>query len=367
MKIRGDQLAATLAGKPVPLYWLAGDEPLLAQEAADAVRAHWREAGFAERTVHHVEAGFDWEDFLYELDATSLFSERKLLELRFYSGKLDQKGREALGAYLDREPADFRLLISGPRIEASTLATKWFKQLESRVALVQIWPIDRSRMPAWLRQRLRQAGIEADNSALQALTDRVEGNLLAAQQEIDKLALLAGAEPGASIPLNGENVLRLVADSSRYDLGKLAEAALKGETARAQRVLNGLKAEGVFPLLILGTISRELRQLLEIHGKLSQGQDIGRAMSAARVWQSRKNLVSQAIQRLDPAAIEDLLEHCKTIDHAVKGLHRANPWDELSLLLLHLCGSRGHFPSRQRRIEATPTKLNSIPAARAAR
>jgi len=340
MKIRGDQLAPALAGKSMPLYWLAGDELLLVQEAADAVRAHWREAGFAERAVYHVEAGFDWDDFLYELDATSLFSERKLLELRLHSGKLDQNGRAALGAYLDRESGDFRLLISGPRIEASTLATKWFKQLESRLALVQIWPLDRSRLPAWLRQRLRRAGIEADHSALQALTDRVEGNLLAAQQEIDKLALLAGAEPGASIPLSGENVLRLVADSSRYDLGKLAEAALKGETARAQRVLVGLRAEGVFPLLILGTISRELRQLLDIYGKLAQGQDISRAMSSARVWQSRKNPVSQAIQRLNPAAVENMLEHCKTIDHTVKGLRRANPWDELSLLLLRLCGSQ---------------------------
>ena len=339
MKIRADQLPATLARESMPLYWLAGDEVLLLQEAADAVRAHWRAEGFAEREVYHVEAGFDWQDFLYELDATSLFVERKLLELRLYGKGLDAKGREAIGAYLDRQAEDFRVLVSGPRIDASTLSTKWFKQLEARMALVQVWPLDRTRLPAWLRQRLRQSGIEADNAALEALTDRVEGNLLAAQQEIDKLALLAGAEAGANVRLTGENVLRLVADSARYDLGKLIEAALSGETARAQRVLNGLRAEGVFPLLVLGAIVRELRQLLEIFEKIDQGQDLGQAMTSSRVWHSRKKLVSGALGRLEAGKIERMLAHCGAIDRAVKGLHRANPWDELSRLLLRLSGN----------------------------
>ena len=343
MKIRADQLTATLARESMPLYWLAGDEVLLQQEAADAVRAHWRAEGFGEREVYHVEAGFDWQDFLYELDATSLFAERKLLELRLYGKGLDAKGREAVGAYLERQAEDFRVLVSGPRLDASTLSTKWFKQLEARMALVQIWPLDRARLPAWLRQRLRQSGIEADNAALEALTDRVEGNLLAAQQEIDKLALLAGAQAGgksgANIRLTGENVLRLVADSARYDLGKLIEAALRGETARAQRVLNGLRAEGVFPLLVLGAVVRELRQLLEIFEKIDQGQDLGQAMTSSRVWHSRKNLVSAALGRLEAGKVEQMLAHCGVIDRAVKGLHRTNPWDELSRLLLRLSGA----------------------------
>ncbi len=339
MKIRADQLAATLRRGSMPLYWLAGDETLLLQEAADEIRAHWRAAGFVEREVYHVERGFDWDDFLYELDATSLFSEQKLLELRLYGAKLDNPGREAIAAYLDRAPEDFRVLISGPRIDGASLRTQWFKQLESRLALVQIWPLDRARLPAWLRQRLNRAGIAPDSSALQVLCDRVEGNLLAAQQEIDKLALLAGAEPGANIELSGENVLRLVADSSRYDPGKLAEAALAGETARAQRVLAGLRAEGVFPLIVLAVIVRELRQLLEIRQKVDQGQEPGQAMASSRVWQSRKNLVSRAIGRLGADDLREMLAHCMRIDHAVKGLRHANPWDELSLLLLGFCES----------------------------
>ena len=338
MKIRGDQLPATLARQPAPLYWLAGDEILLLQEAADEVRRHWREAGFTEREVLHVEQGFDWNDFLYQLDATSLFAERKLLELRLYGSKLDPRGREAIAAFLDKVPEDYRVLIIGPRIDSSTLSAKWFRNLEDNLVLVQIWPLDRNRLPAWLRQRLAAAGIQADDDALQVLTDRVEGNLLAAAQEIEKLALLAGAEAGAGVKLTGKDVLRLVSDSSRYDLGKLADAALKGDAERAQRVLGGLRAEGVFPLLILAVLGRELRQLLQILEQIDQGREIGQAMSAARVWQSRKPIVSQALKRLSTDKAQQMLEHCKLIDHSVKGLHRANPWDELSLLVLQLSG-----------------------------
>ena len=336
MKIRGDQLSATLARQSAPLYWLAGDETLLLQEAADEVREHWRKAGFAEREVFHVEQGFDWDDFLYQLDATSLFAERKLLELRLYGAKFDAKGREAVSAYLDKNPEDFRLLITGPKIDSSILSTKWFKNLGDNLVLAQIWPLDRAKLPAWLRQRLAASGIQADDEALQVLTDRVEGNLLAAKQEIEKLALLAGAEPGAIVRLSGKDVLRLVSDSSRYDLGKLADAALRGDTVRAQRVLSGLRAEGVFPLLILAVISRELRQLLTIFEQIDQGREIGQAMASARIWQSRKSIVSQALKRLSTDKAQQMLEHCKLIDHSVKGLHPANPWDELSQLVLQL-------------------------------
>ncbi len=340
MKIRGDQLSSTLAKQSAPLYWLAGDEILLLREAADEVRRYWREAGFTEREVFHVEQGFDWSDFLYQLDAMSLFAERKLLELRLYTAKLDAKGREAITTWLDKAPDDYRVLITGPRIDSSVLSAKWFKNLDDKLVMVQIWPIDRARLPAWLRQRLAAAGIQPDDDALQILTDRVEGNLLAAEQEIEKLALLGsvklGAEPGANKRMTGNDVLRLVSDSSRYDLGKLADAALRGDAERAQRVLGGLRAEGAFPLLILAVLARELRQLLTILDQIDQGHEIGQAMSAARIWQSRKPIVSQALKRLTADKAQQMLEHCKLIDHSVKGLHRANPWDELSLLVLRL-------------------------------
>ena len=340
MKIRGDQLSAALTKHAAALYWLAGDEVLLLQEAADQVRGHWRKAGFVEREIFHVEQGFDWNDFLYQLDATSLFTERKLLELRLYGAKLDPQGREAIKVYLDKAPQDYRVLIGGPRVDSSILSAKWFRNLGERLVLVQIWPLDRARLPAWLRRRLAAAGIEADDDALEMLTDRVEGNLLAANQEIEKLALLAGAESGAPVKLAGKDVLRIVADSSRYDPGKLTGAALRGDAGRAQRVLGGLRAEGVFPLLILAVISRELRQLLEILEQIDQGRDTGQAMTAARIWHSRKPVVSQALKRLSANDAQQMLEQCKIVDHAVKGLCRANPWDELSLLILRLSGRK---------------------------
>ncbi len=338
MKIRGDQLAATLARQSATAYWLAGDETLLLQEAADEVRGHWREAGFANREVFRAEQGFDWNDFLYQLDATSLFADRKLLELRLYGPRLENRGRQAIAAYLDKAPPDCRLLVAGPRIDSGVLSSKWFKSLEKRMILVQIWPMERARLPVWLRQRLAAAGIQADDAALQVLTDRVEGNLLAARQEVEKLALLAGAAPGAATRLTDRDVLRLVSDSSRFDLGKLADAALRGEAGRAQRVLGGLRAEGVFPLLILAAISRELRQLLEILELVEKGRSIDQAMSSARVWRSRKPIVSRALRRLTLDEARRMLGHCRDIDHAVKGLRRANPWDELSLLILRLSG-----------------------------
>lgn len=340
MKIRLEQLSSTLEQHSTSLYWLSGDEILLLQEAADALRGHWREAGFEERQVFHVEQGFDWNDFHHELDSMSLFAERKLLELRLYSNKLDTAGKEALAAYLDRALEDFRVLVSSPRLESSTVSTKWFKQIESRSVLVQIWPIDRGRLPAWLRQRLAATGIHADDTALQILTDRVEGNLLAAQQEIEKLALLAGAGPGTAVALNGNTVAKLVSNSSRYDLGKLTDAALNGETARAQRVLSGLRAEGVFPLLILAVLSRELRQLLDMLAKIDSGQETGKVLAAARVWFSRKPIVTRALHRLSAGDVQEMLDACKTIDHAVKGLHPANPWDQLSMLVIRLSGHR---------------------------
>ncbi len=336
MKIRADQLGATLKRQEAALCWVAGDEILQLQEAADAVRGHWRAAGFDSRELLHVEQGFDWDDFLYQLDATSLFAERKLLELRLHGAKLDNSGREAIANYLERTPEDYRVLITSPKIESSVLSSKWFKQLENRLILVQIWPIDRARLPQWLRRRLAQAGIAMDDAALRILSDRVEGNLLAAKQEVEKLALLYGGESDSPRELTEREVLRQVADSSRYDLGKLADAALRGDAARALRVLGGLRAEGVFPLLILAVLSRQLRQLLEIGELVDQGREMGQAMSSAGVWQSRKPIVSQALQRLSASDTRQMLAQCEGIDHAVKGLRKANPWDELSHLLLRL-------------------------------
>jgi DNA polymerase-3 subunit delta len=232
------------------------------------------------------------------------------------------------------------VLLSGPRLEAATLKTKWFKTLESGAVVVQIWPINKDGLPSWLEQRLLRAGIRAEPDALQLLIDRVEGNLLAAVQEIEKLKLLANSEDGGSIRLDARTVMQVVADSSRYTAFQLVDAALSGDTVRVEKILQGLRAEDVFPLVILGAITRELRSLLPMLEKKEAGQGVNAILQSHHVWFNRKQAVGAALNRLRSADIWAMLDHSRLIDQSIKGLSAANPWDELSLLLLRLAGTR---------------------------
>lgn len=339
MKIKAEQLARSLKGNNPPLVWLSGDEPLLMQEAADQARAHFRDQGFNEREVFNVDRNFDWQLFKQATGNLSLFSERKLLDLRL-SGKLEDDGKVALQAFLDEANPEFAVLLSGPRLDAASLKTKWFKALESGAIVVQIWPINKDGLPSWLEQRLLRAGIQAEPEALQLLIDRIEGNLLAAVQEIEKLKLLANSEDGGSIRLNARTVMQVVADSSRYNAFQLVDAALSGDTVRVEKILQGLRAEDVFPLVILGAITRELRSLLPMVEKKESGQGVNAILQSHHVWFNRKQAVGSALARLRSADVWAMLDHSRLIDHSIKGLSAANPWDELSLLLLRLAGNR---------------------------
>jgi DNA polymerase-3 subunit delta len=339
MKIKAEELARSLKAGNSNLVWLSGDEPLLMQEAADQARAHFRKQGFSERDIFSIDRNFDWQLFKQATGNLSLFSERKLLDLRL-SGKLEDDGKAALQEFIDDANPDFAVLLSGPRLEAATLKTKWFKALESGAVVVQIWPINKDGLPSWLEQRLLRAGIRAEPDALQLLIDRVEGNLLAAVQEIEKLKLLANSEDGGSIRLDARTVMQVVADSSRYTAFQLVDAALSGDTVRVEKILQGLRAEDVFPLVILGAITRELRSLLPMLEKKEAGQGVNAILQSHHVWFNRKQAVGAALNRLRSADIWAMLDHSRLIDQSIKGLSAANPWDELSLLLLRLAGTR---------------------------
>lgn len=339
MKIKAEELARSLKAGNSNLVWLSGDEPLLMQEAADQARAHFRKQGFSERDIFSIDRNFDWQLFKQATGNLSLFSERKLLDLRL-SGKLEDDGKAALQEFIDDANPDFAVLLSGPRLEAATLKTKWFKALESGAVVVQIWPINKDGLPSWLEQRLLRAGIRAEPDALQLLIDRVEGNLLAAVQEIEKLKLLANSEDGGSIHLDARTVMQVVADSSRYTAFQLVDAALSGDTVRVEKILQGLRAEDVFPLVILGAITRELRSLLPMLEKKEAGQGVNAILQSHHVWFNRKQAVGAALNRLRSADIWAMLDHSRLIDQSIKGLSAANPWDELSLLLLRLAGTR---------------------------
>ncbi len=310
------------------------------QEASDLVRNHYRELGYAEREIFNIDRGFNWESFSQSSANLSLFSKQKIIELRLSSSKLEEVGKKSLHRYLEDPNPDYLILISSPKLEAASINSKWFKQIESVGVLVQNWPVTRENLSGWLEQRLLRDGIRADGDALLLLTDKVEGNLLAAMQEIEKLKLLANNQQGTTINLDAKTVMQVVADNSRYNVYHLVDAALLGDTGRSQKMLASLQNEGVYPLVVLGAIARELRALLPMLEKKEQGQGINAIVQSARVWFNRKQAVASALRRISSADIWQLLEHARLIDQSIKGMSRANPWDELSLMLLKLGGSQ---------------------------
>ena len=337
MQIYARDLKRQLTSPAKPLYWVAGDDPFLAQEAGDAIRDFLRKDGFTEREVFSVETSFNWDTFSQLANSLSLFAERRIIELRFKNAKPDEAGKKALERFLEDPGSDTVVLIMAPKLDKAATSTKWFTRLVAEGLFVQVWPLKREELDGWLAARLKQAGIRANGDAVTALAERVEGNLLAAVQDIERLRLLAGDEEPQKT-LDAATVLDLVADSSRIDQYSLVDAALAGDAARAQKILSGLRAEGVHPLPVLGALARELDSLLPMLAAKEKGQNVAAITKSARVWGNRIKPVSAALQRLSRAQVWQLLHQARRIDGAVKGLSDANPWDELSLLLLRLSG-----------------------------
>lgn len=310
------------------------------QEAADSIRSHFRDLGFADREVFSVDKSFEWDQFLHSANNLSLFAERKIFDLRFLSVKFEEAAKQALQQYIDNISPDNILLISSPKLEAATLNTQWFKRIEAESALVQIWPINRDGLASWLEHRLLNENIRADGAALQLLMDKVEGNLLAAMQEIEKLKLLSNANATETINLDANTVMQVVADSSRFSVYNLVDSALTGDLGRAEKILVGLRNEGIFPLVILNAFVREIRSLQPMIEKRQLGQGVNAIMQTARVWYNRKQAVGSAIQRLNTADTWRLLDHARLIDQGIKGMAMKNVWDELSLFMLTLGGQK---------------------------
>lgn len=339
MKLSPAQLTKHLQGPLAPVYVVSGDEHLLCQEACDAIRAATRAQGFSERQVLNAESGFDWSLLIEAGASLSLFAEKRLLELRIPSGKPGDKGAAALMEYLARPAEDTVLLVSLPKLDGSTQKTKWAKALidGKDVQFLQIWPIDAGQLPQWIRQRLAQAGLSADQEALELIAARVEGNLLAAAQEIEKLKLLA--EGGQ---VTAATVQAAVADSARYDVFGLIDAALQGQAAHALHMLQGLRGEGIEAPVILWALAREVRLLANLALQYSQGVPLDRAFSQARppVWDKRRPLLSKALQRHSAAAWNQLLMDAQRVDAQIKGQAEGDPWIGLANLCVRLTGRR---------------------------
>jgi DNA polymerase III subunit delta len=333
VKISGDNLASQLTRGLGPIYLVSGDEPLLVNEAADAIRARARKDGFTERDLHVVERGFDWDGLLSESRSMSLFAQRKIIEIRMTNPTPGDKGGEAIIELATQPSPDNLVLVITGKLDGRTQNSKWVSAIEKNGLLVQIWPIELQRLPAWIRERLSRHKLNADTAAAALLAERVEGNLLAAHQEVEKLALLL--PPG---PLTAETVLDAVADSARYDVLQVGEAAMRGQTSRALRIVEGLRGEGIDATLVLWAVNKDLQWLARAQYLMSNGQSADSAMNAIYVWRPRQPAMKHALARLSAADIRGLILDAERVDRSIKGALRCNPWIELEALVARLSG-----------------------------
>ncbi|WP_237067269.1 DNA polymerase III subunit delta [Microbulbifer guangxiensis] len=331
MRLNPRQLPQSLNKGLAPIYVVSGDEPLLVQECCDSIRAAAKKQGFNERELLHAENNFDWGQLIASAGSLSLFAEKKLIEVRLPNGKPGDKGSKALQEFARIGGDDLVLLLVLPKVDRAQVNSKWMKALEQRGALIQIWPVDANEMPRWIHQRLRAEGLDAEPEAIQILAERVEGNLLAASQEIEKLKLLSNDNLITAATMNDA-----VASSARYDVFGLIDRALAGDAEAAVKTLHGLRAEGVEAPIVLWALAREIRSLLEIGEKLDQGQPLSRLVRI----QKRQPLVQGAINRLPRRQLEALLLRARAVDNAIKGGRELNPWTGLLELTLNLSGKR---------------------------
>jgi DNA polymerase-3 subunit delta len=317
-----DQLARGLAA----LYVVVGDEPLAAQEASDAIRAAARAAGHSERTVYTVQGRYNWQSILVSGDNLSLFAERRLTEIRIPSGKPGVDGAKALEAYAAQLPADTLTLISLPGMDWKAMKSRWFAALAASGVVVEVRPIERAALPAWIDRRLAKQGLKADREALNFLADQVEGNLLAAQQEVDKLALLLPAGP-----VTLADVEHAVVDVSRLEADALQDALIAGDGARFAQIVTDLRDAGEAVPAILWQVSSAVRLLLRLKSAIAQGDSPAGVMRT--LWGRDKQRAPQferALKRLSLARIERALADLALIDRQAKGLERVgDPWDTL--------------------------------------
>ena len=321
MKIRANQLSSHLQNSLAPCYLVTGDEHLLVAEALDEVRKAAREGGFETRELHVAAAGFDWNQLTASTGNMSLFAERRIVELRLPTGKPGRNGGQAIVDLVEQAGPELLFIVTAPKLDRSAAASKWAKAIEKKGVALQVWPIGLRELPGWIANRMRQAGLQPDRDAVALIADRVEGNLLAAGQEIEKLRLLLGEGKVTAADVN-----EAVANSSRYDVYKLADAALAGDAQRAVRILGGLKAEGVEPVIVMWSLTRELRTLATLDDAVRQGTDLGSAMQVARVWNNRQGLVRSCISRHQHGDFHRMLKASGRADAAAKGQRYGDPW-----------------------------------------
>jgi DNA polymerase-3 subunit delta len=321
LKIKDNQLSSHLQKNLAPCYLVTGDEHLLVSEALDAIRNAAREKGFTSRDLHVATAGFDWAQLRDSSSNLSLFAEQRIVELRLPTGKPGRIGGQAIVDLVENTDADLMLIVSAPKLDRGGQSSKWAKAIDTKGVSLQLWPVGVRELPGWIAARMRKAGLQPDRGAVAMIADRVEGNLLAAGQEIEKLRLIHGEGK-----VSAADVSAAVANSSRYDVFKLVDAALGGDPKRALTILAGLRAEGVEPVIVVWALTRELRTLASLTDNISQGMDLASGMQKSGVWRNRQALVRSCVGRHQHGDFHRLLKAASHADRAAKGQLRADPW-----------------------------------------
>ncbi|WP_137174586.1 DNA polymerase III subunit delta [Massilia sp. HP4] len=333
MQLRLEALDGHLSKGLASLYVITSDEHLLALEAADRIRKTARAQGYTERDVLTVERSFKWGELLAANQALSLFGDKKLIELRIPTGKPGKDGSAALQAYAKDLGPDNLTLVTLPKLDWQTAKSSWVTALQQAAVYIEIPNVERAHLPGWIGQRLSSQGQGAERQSLDFIADRVEGNLLAAHQEIQKLGLLY--EPGK---LSFEQVHDAVLNVARYDVFKLSEAMLGGDPARLARMLEGLKGEGEALPLVLWAVSEEIRTLLKLKTGMSQGRPLGALLKEYRIWGPRERMMEPALRRVSLGTLEAALQEAAQVDRMVKGLRSkqfaGDAWDAMLQLAL---------------------------------
>lgn len=330
MELRPDDIGSHLARGFAPLYVIWGDEPLAMLETEDAIRAAALGAGF-ERSVFTVQGRFDWSVIFGSADNLSLFAQQKLVEIRIPSGKPGVDGGNALGRYAHALPAETVTVISLPGLEWKQTQGKWFGALAQVGHVIQCREVAREQLPNWISRRLARNNQQAGREALEFLANRLEGNLLAARQEIDKLALLL---PSGKLSLN--DIKHAVTDVSRFEAADIQDALLAGDAGRCARILESLKQEGEAVPKVMWQIAATLRLLAKLKSAMQQGQHMQAAFKANRIWDKRQPLMQAALRRVSDAIMTSALQDAARIDRQAKGLEGGDPWDDMLRLSLKL-------------------------------
>ena len=334
MRIKPEQLTGVLQKGLMPVYFITGDEPLQLGELADEIRKAARKNGYDNREIVSVETGFEWNQLAFMADSLSIFADKKIIDLRLPSGTPGLEGSKALIDYCDRISEDTILLITAGKIDSKALKSRWVETLDKQGLVIQVWPLEGQDLIRWIQNRMQRRGLVVQLDGIQLLAARIEGNLLAAAQEIEKLYVLYGAGS-----LSVQQINDVVADSSRYDVFKLMDTVLSANVSRIIKVLSGLRSEGTAAPIVLWALTRDARLLIKLKLAMAQGQHQDTLFKNNNIWDKRKLLINQALKRLSDRDLNHILVASAIADRQIKGQQAGDAWESLLEICLKFASS----------------------------